>query len=339
MKIKTFKAKGLILFSFLLLIFAVIYGCNDDMTNTTPTYPYNFSVWNYSDDHYFLDTVYKESFLDYYNNTSISAHTDSLRVDDQSFEVWAQTDLSTIGYRRAAAYIDLPELPVSGHYNDSFKVPTNLIQGVNIFGLVTKLSESQYELNNYAGYISLRIELHENYFVGVAYKRQASGKQFGTISTDTNVAPTDTLVLKMIKVVNLIPGDSIAWELKLKNIYQLPTKNVSANGFVLNINYIVSETFKGINLPIITVLGLDKYTNGRSGPPDGNFDFLPGLTIDQEEGWIIFPTLKPFLDDLKYYSPPIDSSYWYPEIYTKLKIESSSAPNANKYLINGFLTN
>ncbi|MEZ4690686.1 MAG: hypothetical protein R3A12_11075 [Ignavibacteria bacterium] len=39
-------------------------------------------------------------------------------------------------------------------------------------------------------------------------------------------------------------------------------------------------------------MGLDKYSNGPSG---GRiiFDFLPGTTIDTENGYIIFPMLKP----------------------------------------------
>ncbi len=77
----------------------------------------------------------------------------------------------------------------------------------------------------------------------------------------------------MIKVPNLVPNDLLAWELKLRNIYQLPIKNISQNGFEFDTRYIsngyLSSTLPNISTPLITILGLDKYTSGRSGPPDG----------------------------------------------------------------------
>ncbi|MEZ4823286.1 MAG: hypothetical protein R2942_13105 [Ignavibacteria bacterium] len=42
---------------------------------------FNLKVWDYSDNHYFLDTAYKASFLDYFNSTSISQTTSDLSVD------------------------------------------------------------------------------------------------------------------------------------------------------------------------------------------------------------------------------------------------------------------
>jgi cell surface protein SprA len=147
----------------------------------------------------------------------------------------------------------------------------------------------------------------------------------------------------MIKVPNLVPQDLLAWEMKLKNIYQLPKTNIPEQGFEFRILYHPPNIeylpfFPNMSTYIITILGLDKYTNGRSGPPDNSFDFLPGYTIDQSNGWIIFPTLKPFLNNLQYFNPPIDSSYWYPQIYNQLKSNSNQAPNANNYLFTGYIS-
>ncbi|MDQ3019899.1 MAG: hypothetical protein M3R36_04910 [Bacteroidota bacterium] len=199
-------------------------------------------------------------------------------------------------------------------------------------------------LNKYAGYVSLKINLPDNYFAGVAYKRTNTGEQFGTISTGAGVNSTDTLVLKMIKVENLVPQNLLAWELKLKNIYQLPKTNIVQSGFEFDIKYFIngnySFTFPNMNTYLITILGLDKYTSGRTGPPDNKFDYIQGLTINPENGWIIFPTLKPFLTNLSQYNlngQTIDSSYWYPEIYTEHKQNASNFPNANKYLLSGYI--
>jgi cell surface protein SprA len=198
-------------------------------------------------------------------------------------------------------------------------------------------------LNKYAGYVSLKINLPDNYFAGVAYRRPVTDEQFGTMSTDTNVTSTDTLILKMIKVANLIPQDLLAWEMKLKNIYQLPKTNISEQGFEFRIlyhppNFENFPIFPNMSTYIITILGLDKYTSGRTGPPDNKFDFLPGYTIDQSNGWIIFPTLKPLLSNLQNYNPPIDSAYWYPQIYDEIKSNSTQAPNANNYLFTGYIS-
>ncbi len=309
---------------------------------------FDIKVWDYSDSHYFLDTIYKSSFLDYYNNINITAHTDSLSVDDQSLEVWVQTDNSTFGYRKAGLHVDLGPLPSTGKYDDSLKVFTNNSseQGVRVFGLVRKLQPSEFAFNKYAGYVSLKISLPDNYFVGVAYKRTKTGEQFGTISTDTSVRPQDTLVLKMIKVQTLIPQNTLAWELKLKNIYRLPVSRIVKDGFALDVQYLDNGVYKptypatlNISTNLITILGLDKYNNGRSGTPDSKFDYNPGYTIDPENGFIIFPTLQPFLTNLAEFTASngskIDSSYWYRQVYTQLKSDSKQLPNANNYTITG----
>ncbi|MEO8664542.1 MAG: hypothetical protein ABI462_03515 [Ignavibacteria bacterium] len=194
--------------------FLLISSC-EDVTNSNQS-PQTFSIpaWDYSDSHYFLDTIYKQSYLDYYNNVSLSSHTDSLKIDDQNFEVWVQTDVTTTGYRKAGLHVDLPILPPGGQYSSEFRTVPDLQQGIRTFGIVRKLLTEEYRLNKYAGYISLKINVPENYFVGVAYKRPMTGEQFGTSSIDTNTGTADTLVLKMIKVQNLVPANLIAWELK-----------------------------------------------------------------------------------------------------------------------------
>lgn len=340
---KNIKAVGLCL-SLIILIF--IQSCSEDTVNSPDNrLQYELKVWDYSDNHYFLDTIYKESFLDYYNNTNISQQTNELSVDDQSFEVWVQTDMLTTGYRKAGLHIDLPELP-SGGYNDSLKSVPSVEQGIRTFGLVRKLTQDEYILHKYAGYVSLKINLPDNYFAGVAYKRYFSGEQFGNISTDTNVHLNDTLVLKMVKVATLIPQNTLAWQMKLKNIYQLPATNVSSDGFEFDIKYLYNGLYQStlpipnLNTHLITILGLDKYTSGRSGGPDNKFDFLPNFTIDQENGWIIFPSLKPFVDNFESYNiggVTIDSTYWYPELYSDLKANAKTLPNANNYILPGFM--
>ncbi len=340
---KTIKAVSL---SLSLIILISLQSCSEDTVISPDTrQAYELKVWDYSENHYFLDTVYEASFLDYYNNINMTLQTVNLSVDEQSFELWVQTDGSTSGYRKAGLHIDLPSIP-SGGYNDSLKSVPNQEQGIRNFGLVRKLQPFEYVLHKYAGYISLKINLPENWFAGVAYRRPNMGTQFGTISTDTNAHPDDTLILKMVKVATLIPQNTVAWQMKLKNIYQLPEKNVASDGFEFEIKYLYNGVYSqtlpitGLSTYLITILGLDKYSNGRSGGPDGKFDYLPGYTIDPENGWIIFPSLKPFVDKFENYNAggvTIDSVYWYPELYSDLKSNAKTLPNANNYIFSGFI--
>ncbi len=186
---RTIKAVNRIYLSLVTLFVISISSCSDNVTNSPDNRDaYEIKVWDYSDNHYFLDTLYKQSFLNYYEGGPLSLHTDSFAVDEQNFEVWVQTDVTTINYRRAVLNINLPALPVNG-YDDTLRIPISE-QGVSDNGIVRKLSQSEYVLNKYAGYISLKINLPENYFAGVAYRRPVTGEQFGTISTDTNALPT-----------------------------------------------------------------------------------------------------------------------------------------------------
>ncbi|HMS66472.1 MAG TPA: hypothetical protein PKD83_14605, partial [Ignavibacteria bacterium] len=248
--------KAVIIYLSISILFIItLSSCSEDVISPDTSQQYEIKVWDYSDNHYFLDTLYKQSFADYYNNLTINSHTDSFQVDEQSFEIWVQTEVTSIGYRRAGLHVNLPKLPSSGKYNDTLKSVPNPEQGIRLFGIVRKLDPSEYKLNKFPGYVSLKINLPENYFAGVAYKTPRTGEQFGTISTDSNSAPNDTLVLKMVKVQNLIPDNIIAWDLKLKNIYQLPVKPVSQSGFEFNISYYYDNSYK-ISLP-----GISTYLN------------------------------------------------------------------------------
>ena len=343
---KTIKAVDLLNLSFAIISIIFFSSCSDDVTNTVDNRDtYQIKVWDYSDNHYFLDTVYKASFLDFYNSTNISQQTEDLAVDEQSFEVWVQPEVTPQYYRLAAMHVDLPVMPVNG-YDDSLKTVPTPEQGLRTFGIVRRLQQSEYELNKYAGYVSLKINLPENCFAGVAYKVNGTGNEFGTISTDTSAFPNDTLILKMVKVQNLIPQNTLAWELKLKNIYQLPKTNIIRDGFEFEIKYLSNGIYYP-NLPIInindylvTILGLDKYSYERLGLPDSKFDYLPNLTIDEVNGWIIFPSLKPFKENMESWNNwntgiTIDPVYWFPEIYNSLKSNSKLVPNAYNYIFSG----
>ncbi|MCX7834151.1 MAG: cell surface protein SprA [Ignavibacteria bacterium] len=312
-----------------------------DFTGGSQSQEFQINVFDYSDNHYFLDTIYKSSFLDYYNNTTgvISPKTDSNQVlaGDNSFEVWVQTDITDSRKRYAVAITMLPEATT---VNYDTLINTNEIQGIRFFGVFRKLEQNEYYINPYAGFISLKVNIPENFVVAVTY-RTKKGEKFGRSSKD-KPQNSDTLVLKMVKCRNLNPeATPLAWELKLRNIYRLPVSKVIQDGFSLNIYYTNEENNDVPTIPtqsgqkqLLQIVGLDRYQGTtRNPPPDNVFDFIPGLTINVESGDIIFPTLRPFFDNIS--EAGADTSYFFSQLYTKVKTEAITYPIATRYKIKG----
>lgn len=142
------------------------------------------------------------------------------------------------------------------------------------------------------------------------------------------VIETNSLILKMLKsslttVQNPLTNVTRPiWNLMMKNIYQIaPGGQLEQEDFRFNIlysdpsplNYITQA--KGslaqpplplpgnvAETPLLKVFNLDalNYTNdpenNRNG--DGFFDFIPGLTVDTQNGRIIFTTVEPFGEHL-----------------------------------------
>lgn len=138
------------------------------------------------------------------------------------------------------------------------------------------------------------------------------------------VIETNSLILKMLKsslttVQNPLTNVTRPiWNLMMKNIYQIaPGGQLEKEDFRFNIvysdpsplNYITqakgSITQPPLPLPadvaetpLLKVFNVDalNYTNdpenNRNG--DGFFDFIPGLTVDTQNGRIIFTTVEPF---------------------------------------------
>lgn len=312
-----------------------------DYTGGVQETTFNIAAYEYSDNHYFLDTLYKSSFLDVYNNTSgvlsQSTYNNEVFSNDISFEVWIQADYSSGSDKRTAiSYTQLYEEPLGG-YPDSL-IKTTKVPGLRFFGSFRKLKPTEYTIDRYAGFISLKINVSATTpHVGVTYKTQ-DGKKYGIGSYESN--KTDTLILKLVKTENQSPDQTpLAWELKMKNIYRLPVSKVVKDGFNLDIKFEQDGVYSpklpsstGLTKNLIELLQLDRYQpDSRNPPPDGKFDFLPGLTINTETGDVIFPTLKPFEE-----IPGLtDSSYIFDELYTLRKLDAQTKPLATKYKIIG----
>lgn len=151
--------------------------------------------------------------------------------------------------------------------------------------------------------------------------------------TNPGTAPipsTQSLILKMLKS-NLVNTEEPVWDMMMKNIYQIPGGfQLSQEDFRFNIlytdpsplNYITpandgsplpeqdpgteNEDEAVANTPLLRVFNVDRlnYTNDPQVDGDGFFDFVPNLTIDSENGRIIFTTVEPFGEHLYYKLTP-----------------------------------
>ncbi len=136
----------------------------------------------------------------------------------------------------------------------------------------------------------------------------------GNPGTDDIEGIPQNLIVKLLKS-NITNVTEPIWDLMMKNIYSLGAFQLEQEDFRLDIqyrdpaplNYIIAAegtiTNPAIALPedvdnktLLKVFNLDRlnFNNDPQQGGDGFFDFIPGLTVDQQNGRIIFTSVEPF---------------------------------------------
>ena len=189
-----------------------------------------------------------------------------------------------------------------------------------------QLKPSEYTVNTQLGYISLNQRLSNDEILGVAFQYTINGEVFqvGEFANDgvnatsdnpdqnpdtgTNPRASQNLVVKMLKSTIINVNEPI-WDLMMKNIYSLGAYQLERQDFRMNILYTDPQPLNYIRpvegttfpddvteTPLLRVFNLDKLN--VNGDPinggDGFFDYVPQLTIDAQNGNIIFTTVEPF---------------------------------------------
>jgi cell surface protein SprA len=165
------------------------------------------------------------------------------------------------------------------------------------------LNPNEYTVNHQLGYISLNSTLSPDQVMAVAFEYTIGGEVFkvGEFSNSAISAP-DALVLKLIKGTSSTPRLK-RWDLMMKNIYSIGTFQLNREDFWLDVMYMNDKTGTAINyVPageidstrLLTVLNLDNLNSQNDSYPDGIFDFIDGITINAQNGRIIFPVREPF---------------------------------------------
>ena len=222
-----------------------------------------------------------------------------------------------------------------------------------------KLEPNEYNLNAQLGFISLNRRLNDGEVLAVAYEYTVAGGvtgstdtsfKVGEFSNDGILAP-QTLALKLLrseilktKRDRVVSGITIeesfpTWRLMMKNVYALGAFPLSQDGFLFEIQYRDDQTgipsnvlqnakTVGIpNTPLIQVLKLDQLDQSQFRSADGFFDYVEGVTVNSQNGFIFFPEPEPFGNDLVQQNSndigldeTLDETYLFKELYLNTKI-------------------
>ncbi len=216
-----------------------------------------------------------------------------------------------------------------------------------------KLTEKEFTLHSQLGYISLNYPLNNDEVLAVAYRYTYNGVEYqvGEFSTDqpVNSANPTVLYVKLLKN-EVLKTNLPTWNLMMKNIYTLGAYQISPVNFRLSVARLDDQS--GIEKPVmaegqntksklwIQLTGLDNLNQQNNKQPDGYFDFLEGITIDSQNGRIMFPTVEPFGRDLAAEFVPgeqdLVNRYVYQPLYDSTKtIAQQFFPALNRYVIHG----
>lgn len=214
-----------------------------------------------------------------------------------------------------------------------------------------KLSNQEYTFNSELGYLSLSRQLQNDEVLAVAYEYTYEGQRFkvGELTEDYQNRPEDQVIfLKMLRP-RRINTNVPAWDLMMKNIYNLNANQITRDNFELRVVYRDDisgldnpSLHEGVNTkdqPLIRLLGLDRLNQNNDPPEDGNFDFIEGITINSENGFIIFPVVEPFGDQLRRQFSPGEQNlvdkYVYDTLYASTKSDAEQLALKNKFFLKG----
>ncbi|AMR28846.1 cell surface protein SprA [Hymenobacter psoromatis] len=233
-----------------------------------------------------------------------------------------------------------------------------------------KLTPSEYSFNAQLGYVNLNTALLPDQVLAVSYEYLYNGKSYTVGETQTeygsNANQSDVIYLKMLKATNpgvgvvadpnvnpdnpnLLTHNTPTWDLMMKNIYPLNSSQINRDNFQLQIIY--KDDITGVdlislkegqnirNIPLIQVLGLDRVNANNDRNPDGNFDFFPGITIDPDQGKIIFPSIQPFGTYLQNQFAATEQTlvqkYVYQELYNQTQSDAQQIQTKDKFYLRG----
>ncbi|MGM0635552.1 MAG: cell surface protein SprA [Bacteroidota bacterium] len=246
----------------------------------------------------------------------------------------ANNDFNPFGINGGGSTVLTPAIREQATVIQGFGAASQFVQEGRDYGMLEnarQLSPSDYTLHPQLGYISLNQRLSNDEILAVAYEYTSNGNVYkvGEFSNDgvdssqpiqdpnqqpgeeegNAISSNQSLVVKMIKspVTNV---EEPIWDLMMKNIYSIGGSQIEEDGFRFNllytdpqpVNFLEQAPGSDTELPedvdnanLLQVFELDRLNSGGDLPgSDGFFDFVPGITIDTEQGFIKFTKVEPF---------------------------------------------
>ena len=327
-----------------------------NVTGGSAKQKYQLHAYDYSTNHYFIDSVYADTsstynfFYLYYGFPTFIPNNNAIYYDVKDIEVWkTYNGLFDPKERQGSAFIDLKPRTAaddpSTFYDNRRDTTLETVNGRSVvnrrFLLLTPGVDYTYE--EHTGYITFINQIQDQDAIAVAYRIEGPSAQtetddrfYGEFIKDIQNDTSKIVILKLIKPPNLQPSYKTAWELQLRNIYPVGGRNVKSEGFKFEINYAVDgqEPVPELNgIKFLQAFELDKTDeSGNSSQPDGKFDFFPRRTILTATGEIIFPKLQPFGHN---YPADLNPKTKYQSVYDTTDTFAKQDRDKDKWLLSG----
>ena len=261
-------------------------------------------------------------------------------------------------YQSISTAVGSPRDPLTNFVNvlngqtfpNANNAPETYVDGEQfIFNRKTRrLSPNEFTFHPQLGYLSLNQRLNDNQLLSVAYTFTINGDnkvyKVGEFSEESPVLITK-LLKSNIKTTTTTP----LWQLMMKNIYSLNTNQINPDGFLLNlylrdpqngkVNYLPGTPVQDTNL--LKLFNWDRLNMNNDLQEngtvlgDGIFDFVPKITVDPENGKLIFTKAKPFGAFLEGVLGSSDPKFVFNDLYDKFKNVASENRLALGYTIEG----
>lgn len=218
-----------------------------------------------------------------------------------------------------------------------------------------RLQPSEYTYNPKLGTISIN-NVERQQVVGVAFQYFYNGQgpfQVGEFAEDVNAfAGSDSVgqvvFVKMLKNTVQLPQLPL-FDLMMRNVYSVGAYVNNPQDLQLDIIYQDASKEKAEkrtipevpNVPLLRMLNLDRLNTVGDPQPDGQFDFIPDVTINTRNGRIMFPVLEPFGSSLKSKidtltgSKTISEKYIFQELYDSTLFRAQERQEKNRFFIRG----
>ena len=240
----------------------------------------------------------------------------------------------------------------------------NMVQGRDfVKRSAKKLQPSEYTFDPKLGTISVN-NLDRQQILGVAFTYFYNGKgpfQVGEFAENVPLvqgqdSTSRVIFTKMLKSTIQSPSIPL-FDLMMKNVYSVGAYVTNPQDLRLDIYYQDASADKAEKRtlpeiprkPLLSILNLDRLNQVGDPQPDGQFDFVPGITINPRNGRIMFPVLEPFGRSLRTklqqelakvgYDTTTNVStankYIYQALYDSTLFRAQEQQEKNRFLIKG----